>query len=383
MTSEWSDPTLFFDGDSYFADLLLALNRAQRSIWIEVYIYESDRLGTRISEVLVAAAKRGVKVQLLIDAVGCFYSSASLEQAFLGSGVSLSVYNSLPFARLVSTSTAQHTRPTLFRDSLRHLFRRNHRKIVIVDEEVAWIGGMNFSEVHCAEFLGENAWRDTSLRVRGPGVASILAAASLLWHPVFSPSRTAARKQIRESLRRSKSPALLLNSSLALRRRKNRVLFNKVRSAKKRILVTTAYFIPTRRMRSALKSAARRGVDVRVLVPQRADVLFMPWAAHVFFASLLEGGVRVFEFLPRMLHAKCLIIDDWGTVGTSNLNHRSFHQDLEIDLVVTDNATLSRMSQQFALDLESSQEITEASLSKRPLWQRLLGRLALLFKSQL
>ena len=383
MPSAWSESTLFFDGDSCFADVISALNQAQKSIWIEVYIYETDRLGHRIAEALRAAAVRGVSVHLLIDAVGCFYSKASLGNIFANSGVLLSVYNPLPFSHPVSSPSVHHPRPTLFWGSLQRMFRRNHRKIVVVDDEVAWIGGMNFSESHCAEFMGEHAWRDTSLRVRGPGVASILAAASLLWLPVFSTTRAEARNQIKRSALKPTNPDILLNASLALRRRKNSLLLSKVRSATKRIFITTAYFIPTRRMRAALESAAQRGVDVRVLVPQRADVLFMPWAAHAFFAPLLKRGVRVFEYLPRMLHAKCLLVDEWGTVGTSNLNHRSFHQDLEVDLVVTDDASMRLLYEQFGEDLASSQEITEASLSKRPVWQRLLGRLALFFKSQL
>ena len=383
MTSIWKNQHLYFEGDEYFADLLSSINAARHSIWIEVYIFDNDQLGTRIASALIEAARRGIKVHLLIDAVGCLYSKSALAALFKSSGVLLSVYHPLPFSRQLAAAGVNQRARNFLTESLRHMFRRNHRKIAVVDEEVAWIGGMNFCQSHCRELAGTNAWRDTAIRVSGPGIATILATTSLLWLPILSGSRAQARKVIRSNALKPAEPEILLNASSALGRRRKKILLRRVQSAKTQIFVTSAYFIPTRRMRAALHSAALRGVDVRILVPTRADVLFMPWAAHTFYAALLKVGVRVFEYFPRMLHAKTLIIDDWSTIGTSNFNHRSFHRDLEIDLVITETTQLQTLQQQFDIDLEHAHEITEASLAHRPFWQRLLGRLALLFKSQL
>jgi cardiolipin synthase len=147
--------------------------------------------------------------------------------------------------------------------------------------------------------------------------------------------------------------------------------------AQKRIWITNAYFVPDGSLLRVLSVVAREAVDVKVLVPAFSDVVFMPWVASAFHLGLLKAGVRVFEYTGSVLHAKTMLIDDWGLIGSSNLNHRSLLHDLEVDIVIPNEDVRQAMEEQFVKDLESAKEITLENWDNRPFIERLIGRILL------
>jgi cardiolipin synthase A/B len=168
-----------------------------------------------------------------------------------------------------------------------------------------------------------------------------------------------------------------LNNKLALRRKNYRDLLARIAAARERIWITNAYFVPRGGLLRALGAAAKAGVDVRILVPAKSDIIFMPWVAAAFYYGLLKSGVRVFEYQPAVLHAKTMLIDDWMTVGSSNLNSRSMFHDLEADVVLSTCESLRALEAAFERDLGQSKEVILADWLKRPILQRWLGRIAL------
>ena len=363
----WSSSKLYFDGDSYFSDLLQEFNQASESIWLELYIFELDRLGDRVLCALELAASRGLKVRILLDAFGSINSITAIRTRIKNSNIDLAVFHPLPWNK-----TGSWTR----------LFKRTHRKIFLIDSKIAFLGGINVNEAELTEFSGEQAWLDAGVRLEGQAIKQIQDSMQLVW-----PRKEALAKKIyfRFLMRQSFSsgPDILINITRKLRRLRNKLIYKKIRQAEARVLITTAYFVPNKEILSAFKTAAAKKIDVRILLPTWTDVPFMPWAAHAFYGPLLKAGIRVFEYTPRMLHSKTIVIDDWATVGSSNFNHRSLQHDLEIDAVLTSSANIKQLADRFEIDLGCAKEILLENLGARPWWQRLIGRLVLLVKNQL
>ncbi len=369
---EWTNEELFFDGDSFFADVIAGLDSASRTIAVESYIFERDILGERVAAALERAAARGVEVRVLVDAIGSPGWVAHYGERLNKAGVKFRVFHRLPWKK------EGGIRPPSFRtitslNWLRRLNRRNHRKLIIVDDERAWVGSMNISAVHLAEVHGANAWRDTSLFVEGPQVVLLRDAfdrASLSW-----------RKRVgTKAVVRPRSRLVRLNSNRRWRKFHYRDLVRRLREAKEKIWITTPYFVPSGKIVDALTHAAARGVDVRLLVPGRSDVFFMSWVAAAFHSALLPAGARIFEYSPSVLHAKVLQIDDWATVGSSNFNHRSLFHDLEVDVVVSRAEHRAELSERFLTDTGQSIEAKWESRSLRSAFMRMLGRLLLRFR---
>jgi cardiolipin synthase A/B len=365
MDKTWTEERLFFDGDEYFDDLLEGVAQAQVSIELETYIFSADPLGRRVEEALSAAAGRGVNVRLLVDGIGGLGWFDKQSQELKASTVKVRVYHPV----LISGFFKNRRRGTLFS----RMNRRDHRKVCLIDGEtdkaVAWVGSLNIAGSHCRSILGQDAWRDTGVRLRGEGLKDLLIAFNNAW----ARSHTAdGKRRWRESLQissfasgrvfgeRLKSPVVRLNYTRRLRRKNAFQLRTRLRSARQRIWITTAYFAPTPNLVRRLTNAAKRGVDVRILVPRKSDVFFMPWVTTAHYAPLLVEKVRIFEYLPRFLHAKSVIVDDWVTVGTTNLNQRSLLYDFEVDIVIKNEASLQLIDEQFLKDLAQSEEVKVA-----------------------
>jgi len=171
-----------------------------------------------------------------------------------------------------------------------------------------------------------------------------------------------------------------LNHTIAIRRSAYRDLLQRLRRAQRRIWITNAYVVPRGSLMRALHAASARGVDVRLLAPARSDVAFMPWVGAIFADALQARGARVFAYLPSMLHAKTMLIDDTALVGSHNLNSRSFLHDLEVEVVLTTPGSVAALEQAFATDCAAAQELLPPATAHLPWWQRLLGRAMLLAK---
>lgn len=389
MTADlWTDECLFFSGDAYFSDILLEIAKARECIEFETYIYDDDAIGRQFESALIDAARRGVHVRLLVDGIGAApwvsRRGFELEKA----GIEVRVYHPvritnlfrriLVFFGLKRRTAAQSTK------LLSRLNRRDHRKTVVIDRKTAWAGSLNVSAVHSERVSGALAWRDTGIRVEGDaGLNEIRFGFEYAWarsndlagHRHWSESLLKTGRQIP---RRNRTNLVRSNYTVLLRRQGYIEFLRRIDLATKRIWITNAYLAPSGPIIRRLNRARRRGVDVRLLVPRKSDVFFMPWVATSYYAEMLKEEVRIFEYLPRFLHAKSIVIDEWATVGSSNLNRRSLLRDFEIDIVISDEKEFRRLEDAFMEDLAKSEEIKSAPGGLKA-W---LGRLTLYFMKE-
>ncbi len=376
----WDDEEVFHDGDAYFNRLLAAVDRAKQSVDLETYIFESDRLGQRVLTALSRASARGVRVRLLIDGAGSSgWTYRDLER-IRRSGIQARIYHPLPWqvrphrlwGELISW------RPWLSR--LGQLNRRNHRKTCIIDSHIAYSGGMNVSEHHLREWKGPGAWRDVAVRVSGESVEALATAFYLAWRESGASRPRSARRWLRRAQSKPLPAGVKLNSNRFQRRQINEERILRIQQATRRVWITTPYLVPHLRLILALREAAARGIDVRLLTPSRSDVFFMRWINRAFQPVLLHAGVRIHEFRSAFHHGKMTFIDDWVVVGSSNLNHRSLLHDLEVGIVLSQLPTLKDLELRFQRDLQASLEIRKHHLRGWRWAQVLLGRLLLVFR---
>lgn len=368
----WERVSLFHEGDSFFDALEVAIKSARRSVYLESYIFATDRLGERILGAIDEAANRGVDVRVIIDGVGSSAWSAQIRARAKRGRFQLKVFHELPWGRLLRRRR-RAGKVGFFWGLFRHLNNRNHRKVCVIDGVIGFVGSLNIIEYHCRRFVGEGAWRDTGVCVKG-GEVSVLAASFLeVWR--------GRALRVRSRASRVQSGALIrLNTRRQLRSENYLDLLVKILGAQGRVWITNAYFVPDASLIRVLRIAAEAGVDVRIVVPAFSDVVFIPWVTSAFHLGLLRAGVRIFEYTGSVLHAKTMLIDDWGLVGSSNLNHRSLLHDLEADVVLGSKEATSALAEQFVADCAHSREVTLRNWKSRPLLERIVGRMLLVVR---
>ncbi len=344
------------DGEQTFAAMLAAIRSAQKSICLETYILRDDRTGARFGQALLERAKAGVEVNLLYDAWG---SSLSIEYLVWLSQAGI---RTMPFHPVELSPTLDKT--------LAKLTLRNHRKLLIVDGAVAFTGGLNISDDYASPADGGQGWRDTHVRIEGPVVSELLGFFLSTWKSSGGPRPDPARYP------RSHGPRDLAVQVAASHLRRGRrtirqVYGDVIREARSHIYITNAYFLPTVRLLQALRTAAKRGVDVRVMVAGTTDVQAVLLASRSIYGILLKAGVRLFEWEGRVLHAKTATVDrTWSTIGSSNLDRQSLRFNLEVNVIVRDSAFAGAMEGMFYQDLGSCREITLDNWEKRSIWER-------------
>lgn len=351
---------VYTSGDDAFGAMLAAVDGAKTRAWMETYIFEPDELGMRVVAALAAAARRGVDARLLYDVVGsprCRDAHFAELEAAGGRAVG---FNPPFFASLGKKL------PIIVRD---------HRKILVVDDDTAFSGGMNVSVDYAGPLLGNSRFRDTHARVRGPAVKDL---ADLF--------RSSYQEACGVKLPEPPRPppygdgvlAQVLGSGQRRRRRHiQRALLQTLRRSVARAWLTTAYFVPPAALKRALMNAARRGVDVRVLTAGRSDVPLVAAASQHVYGRLLRAGVRVYEMQERTLHAKTATIDGlYATVGSFNLDRWSDRRLLEVNVTVLDEAFAARLEQVFQDDLRIAREVTLQAWSSRSPWRRFVELLA-------
>ena len=376
LKDNWTNIEVLATGDQYFAELLQSFRKAQKHIQIEVYIFNIDSITRALLEELVRARARGVRVQILVDGFGSYQSTPDLLGYCARHDLELKIYEPFPFSQRTHRKIFFAYALSLFH-LLRKLNRRNHRKMVVVDHRQAFVGSMNWTQVHSRKAHGVKAWRDTAVRIEGHEVELLSHAFILDWNRALKIGDTRFRKKSpllkyydpRKSLVR-------LNTGLKERWRLNRDLLRRIRHAEHRVWLTTAYFLPHRSLMRALKKAARRGVSVIILVPGTSDVPLVKWAALELAHNLSLAGVKIFEYQTSILHAKVMRIDNWVTVGSANLNYRSVFHDLEVEVVLNDAKSLELIQQQWDSDLKNSLPFDVEEYRSASWFQRILSRIA-------
>lgn len=376
-TTNSPDEKIFSHGADHFDALLMDIAASTKTIDLETFIYDIDSLGNRVTDALIQAAKRGVDVRILVDGAGTPWWSTHYAKPLEQAGAKTRVFHPFPW-QLWNWSRSVVKLPSLLKwiYLLLKINARNHRKVCIIDDSIAYIGSVNISKCHLHRADGGDDWRDTSIRLTDINLSELKKAFEEAWaHRTIQERIRTIFKQVRQD------PVIRLNNNWHRRRILYKNLLRKLSSAKNRIWITNAYFVPDNLLLRRLKDAASRGVDVRIVLPRESDVMMMPWASSTFYFSLLKLGVRIFEYQPSMLHAKSLIIDNWALIGSSNLNHRSLLHDLEADINVTHQESKKILENLFLKDIQKSREVSLDDWWRiRPLRHRVMGRLVLYIK---
>nr|BFD67276.1 phospholipase D-like domain-containing protein [Bdellovibrio sp. HAGR004] len=370
----WSQAQIFYTGDDYFHSLIQDIRQARRSVTIESYIFAEDKLTKTILAELKNARERGCTVKIVVDGFGSYTSIPFLDRYCTENGMDLRVFHPLPYPILWAH---QFVLKYSMRGSLlfRRVNRRTHRKITIIDETRAYLGSLNFTEVHCASYVGNKAWRDTGVWVEGEPVKRLVLAFQISYLRTFMKGLLGwvGRWKLHEDPARE---VLRLNTTQRLRRKLYRDLLRRLSQAQSRIYLTTAYFLPRRSLLRALMKAAHRGVDVQLLIPGKSDVPLVKWAAFYIVRFLLQRQVPIFEYQKSILHAKTMIIDNEAFIGSFNLNHRSILHDLEVEVILNDTQSVQSMLQQWKQDVSDSKAVSEKDFAAPSWLTRLLYKIA-------
>ncbi len=375
----WNGETVYFQGEKYFSDLLSAIRHAKRSVDFEVYLFELGALGDRVVSVLSHAARQGAKVRVLVDGVGSPDFARNYGERLKTAGVVFRMFRSWGWFFGSVLRVFRIHRLVRSARKIEALWawgkHRDHRKLCVVDGRAVWIGSFNVSDHHLGSVAGREVWRDTGIALRNVKSLVFRLAFQLAWEESFL---TRVNFYYRRFLGRWLSRELLespirVTSTRKLRRSFRRELLERFQSARSSIGITTPYFVPTRVLLRSLTAAARMGLDVRLLLPGHTDVPPVRWASLTYYPRLLRAGCRIFEYQGRVLHAKTLLVDDWGLVGSSNLDHRSLRKDLEVNVIPQSAGSLRALRRQFQGDQLKSREVTLQEIQNRPLWSRALS----------
>jgi cardiolipin synthase A/B len=358
------------------------IRAARRRVWLETYIFEDDSFGREIARWLMERARSGLDVRLLVDGVGSFTTAETLFDDLRTAGVRLHLFRPVsagldrwPFGRWLN--------------------RRDHRKLLIVDDDTGYFGGMNVVDTSLLDAgpikPGVQAvvgWRDVHVRVSGPFARDLATAFERLWDKVVDKRPVSWPKWPAPPLPASPGQGdtiILYDSFPAIRfRRPERFLLPLLGSARQRLLISMAYFLPSSRLLRCMFQLRGRGSEVEVVVPGFSDVPAVGWATRSLYATLLKRGIGVHERSDRMLHSKLIVIDDDRVlVGSCNLDPRSLRHNLEISVVVRSREFTALASQVFHEDRAASRPVDLAEWKRRPWWQRALDWFAWRMRSWL
>lgn len=349
---------VFTDGEASFSAMFEAIRQAESEVLVESFILTDDEVGETLRDGLATAARRGVTVRVLADAVGSSATREDFWEACRECGIEVRLFHPV------------RTHPTSF-------FFRDHRKILTVDRRIGFTGGMNIAEEYGSSrpSSGQRTWRDTHVEIEGPAVCEMVLVFREGW------TRAGGERFDVEPCDAGPAdgPGILVLESRPNRGHKETAaaLAAMAAAAKKTLYVTSAYFAPAPLMIKLLGRAVRRGVDVRLLLPGRSDVPLVRHAGHGFYGDLLERGVRIHEYQPSILHAKTMVADGKvAVVGSSNLDFRSFRFNAESNLVFLDAEVAGRLHAAFEDDLTRSEEIRLETWRRRGFLHRVGDRLA-------
>ncbi|HKB81294.1 MAG TPA: cardiolipin synthase [Thermoanaerobaculia bacterium] len=365
--SEGNRVEILKNGVRIFPSMLAAIRDARHTINLEFYIFWDGDVGRRFAEALAERARAGVQVKVILDAVGSATMSDSLIDFLRRNGVDLEWYHPL---RWYTLSRMNH---------------RTHRKLLVVDGEIGFCGGVGIADEWEGDADAHNHWRDTVVRVEGPVVTQMQFAfidnwvksrgellTGLHYFPPVEPRGSHVTQIIKSSPTEGSSAAKLL-------------YVVSIVSATKSIYISTAYFVPDRDTARALEAAVRRGVDVRVIVPgEYTDVPLVRQASRMHYEMLLRRGIRIYEYQQTMMHAKTMVVDGiWSTIGSSNFDDRSFRLNDEINVNIYDEQIAVEMEAMFFDDLQRCEEINLRKWFRRPVWARVKEAIADVFHPQL
>jgi cardiolipin synthase len=359
--------TLLFDGPQTMTEMLKAINGARNSINLETYIFDQDELGLKFADALILKQQEGVTVNVLYDSVGTIGVPAEFFDRMRKAGIRLVEFNPVNPAKVSGDGWKLNS--------------RNHRKVLIVDGKTAFTGGINISATYAKSSLFRSAsrptdksqvgWRDTHIKIEGPAVQAFQWLFIRNWatqdkddlrEADYFPTPVIAGDKVVRVLGSEPGGKFEIYKAYALA----------IQEAKKSIHITSAYFVPDRQTVDALIAAAKRGVDVKIVLPGVSDSGLVFYAGHGFYDDLLSAGVKIYQLKLAVLHAKTAVIDGtWSTVGSTNIDTRSFLHNSEINVIIMGEAFGTEMERAFQEDMRDSKLITLEDWRNRPLADRM------------
>lgn len=352
-----TDVRLLVDACEFYPALKERIAQAQHHVHIEFFIWRADDRGREFLEALVAVAQRGVKVRLLLDQIGCLGVRRSFFQPLIDAGGQFSWFYSLPFGR--------HSR---------FMNLRNHRKLQIVDGQVAFVGGMNIGREYACEDEAIGLWRDAQLEVTGNVVTHLQEVFTTDWF--FATEERVSGKEYFPDPAPDEGAHLcqvIAGGPDLPREPIPKSLISLLNSATKRVWLATGYFAPDILLLSALQICAARGVEVRLLISEKTDHPYLVQVGRSYYEDLFRYGVRVYEYSRGINHAKVMLIDDdWMMVGSANSDNRSLRLNFELNLLVHHAAATAQFEKVMRKEFAESTEITMKDFAARPFSRRLL-----------
>ena len=346
--------SIFTNGEDKFSALKHDLLNARRSIYLQYYIFLDDTLGHEIAEILMQKARQGVDVRVMYDNVGSFSARNKFFKMMNSAGVLTHPFFKVTFPQFAN-----------------RVNWRNHRKMVIIDEEIGYIGGMNIADRYVNRDTQGWGWRDTHFKVCGDIVESMMFSFVVDWnfrnqeHPMSYPKIKPVNFHNSVGMQLVTSGPLSQWDNLAL------CFLKAISSATRSIYIQTPYFLPTDSLSHALQAAALSKTDVRIMIPRKPDSKMLRFASFSYVTQCLNAGIKVYLYNPGMLHAKAMIIDDnLVTAGSTNFDFRSFENNFECNLFIYDKDVNRQMREIFFKDMSKCTKLTLATWRRRPLLQR-------------
>ncbi|TJX14023.1 cardiolipin synthase [Tissierella creatinini] len=341
---------LFFSGEEKFKALLESIQKAERFIHMEYYIFKKDDLGQIVLEALTNKAKEGLEVKLLVDGMGGRTLTKKFLQPFIDAGGEFGVFFP-PFIPIFNV----------------RINYRNHRKIVIIDGKEAYLGGFNIGDEYIGKKKKFGYWRDTHIKITGSAIGSLQWRFFLDWRYATNKSVGSCQSYLVDESSEKTVGIQIVTSGPDSKWPSIKDGYMKIiANARNKIYIQTPYFIPDDSILEAIRIAGLSGVDVRIMIPNKPDHIFVYWASHSYIGELLRAGVKFYNYEKGFLHPKVFIMDDFvSSVGTANLDIRSFKLNFEVNAFIYDEITNLKLTEQFFKDLKDCTEITLENYSKR------------------
>ena len=338
------------NGDETFEAIFEAIKKAKHHIHLEYYIFSDDKIGNKLKNLLIEKSKAGVEVRIIIDDVGSWSLGENYISELKENGIEIYSFMEVRFPRLTSKMNF-----------------RNHRKIIVIDGEIGFTGGINIADRYLEGLKKFGRWRDTHLQISGDAVACLQVIFAADWYFVIN-ENLSGEKYFPKFTELPGTPVQISASGPDSDWKSiEQAIFAAITNAKEKVYITTPYLMPPKIIFSALEMAALSNVDVCIIIPEKSDAITPKWCSFSYVGKLLEAGVKIYFYQTGFIHSKIIIVDDiFSTIGTSNLDFRSLETNFEVNAFVYEKEFTQKLTKHFLDDLENSREINLKEWKKRP-----------------
>jgi cardiolipin synthase len=338
------------DGVETFEAIFKAIRNAKHHIHLEYYIFSDDKIGNRLKDLLIEKSNQGVEVRIIIDDVGSWSLSEKFISELKMNEIEIYSFMEVRFPRLTSKMNF-----------------RNHRKIVIVDGEIGFTGGLNIADRYIEGVKKLGPWHDTHLQIEGDAVACLQVIFAADWYFVINENLTGLKYFPRFTETRGTVVQISASGPDSDWKNIEQAFFAAITNAKEKIYITTPYLMPPQSIVSALETAALSNVDVRIIIPEKSDAITAKWCSFSYIEKLLEAGIKIYFYQHGFTHSKFMIVDDvFSTIGTANMDFRSLETNFEVNAFIYDQEFTQKLERRFMSDLKNCRKIILPEWKLRP-----------------